>query len=452
MSENYSDYKKHVIEDIEACMEGMGCQPILFVGSGLSQRYLNAPTWEGLLKIMSEICPTLDKSYAYYKQSHKEPIAIASHFIEPFKEWAWHDQSLFPQELFDEKYNSDIYLKYKVSNYFKTMSPCLLLDKTCSFFSEIQAFQAINPHSIITTNYDMMLEGIFNEYEPIIGQKILRANSMSIGEIFKIHGCCSEPPSLVLTQNDYDDFKSKKKYLSAKLLAFFAEHPLLFIGYSASDPNIQSILSDIDEIISEDNDIIPNVYLLQWNKNLRTDEYPLRETVIVLDEKRKVRIKCIFADDFTWIFNSFSNKKPIDVVRPKILRALLARTYDLVRKDIPRQPIEVNYETLEHALSDNENLAKLYGITAIYDPSQVNAQFPFSLSSVGKSLGYKGWHGPQKLIEQIYREKNINIKISDNKYHISIRTGEVMNAHKYSQALVDLLKLVKTQQPYTVEQ
>ncbi len=47
------------------------------------------------------------------------------------------------------------------------------------------------------------------------------------------------PLSLVLTQGDYEAFETDKKYLSAKLLTYFAEHPLLFIGYGANDPNIR---------------------------------------------------------------------------------------------------------------------------------------------------------------------------------------------------------------------
>ncbi|WP_033070951.1 SIR2 family NAD-dependent protein deacylase, partial [Pectobacterium parmentieri] len=120
------------------------------------------------------------------------------------------------------------------------------------------------PHSIITTNYDELLESIYPEFTPIIGQKILYANHGSIGEILKIHGCCSTPKSIIINRDDYGDFIKKKKYLSAKLLTFFAEHPLLFIGYSAEDENIKNILSDIDELISENGDVIPNIYILEW--------------------------------------------------------------------------------------------------------------------------------------------------------------------------------------------
>src|SRR5699024_8957235 len=97
--------------------------------------------------------------------------------------------------------------------------------------------------------------------------KILKPDTMSIGEIFKIHGSTSEYMDLVFNEEDYELFLQKKKYLSAKLLTFFAEHPLLFIGYSANDKNIQRILTAIAEIIYYDGNLIPNIYFLEYNKN-----------------------------------------------------------------------------------------------------------------------------------------------------------------------------------------
>jgi len=136
--------------------------------------------------------------------------------------------------------------------------------------------KTISPYAIITTNYDSLIESIFSEpnYVTIIGQQILKNNVFSTGEIFKIHGSVTDPRTLVLTHNDYEMFRQKQKYLSAKLLTYFAEHPLLFIGYSANDPNIQAILSDIDELISPDGSLIPNIYMLERKENLNPNEYP----------------------------------------------------------------------------------------------------------------------------------------------------------------------------------
>ncbi|MCV5737918.1 SIR2 family protein, partial [Escherichia coli] len=82
------------------------------------------------------------------------------------------------------------------------------------------------------------------------------ANYTSYGEILKMHGCSSQYETIVLTAEDYTDFNKRKKYLSAKLLTYFAEHPLFFFGYSATDTNIKGILSDIDEILAPNGELI----------------------------------------------------------------------------------------------------------------------------------------------------------------------------------------------------
>ena len=450
MINKYSDYIHHVQDDVEACLDSMGCQPILFVGSGFSRRYINAPNWEELLICMAELCPKITKKYAYYSQTHKNEIDIGSKFIEPFKEWAWEQMDLFPEQLFSTAYDSDIYLKYQVAQYIDNITPSNPISDLTESEDELIALKTINPHAIITTNYDSLLQKIFNEYEPIVGQQILRYNTFSIGEIFKIHGCVSDPNSLILTRSDYDEFAKKKKYLSAKLLTFFAEHPLLFIGYSASDPNIRSILSDIDEILSENSELIPNIYLLEWDKDLSQNDYPPRDTLISLDEHRNIRVKCIVAKDFKWVFQAFANNKPLESIHPKTLRALLARTYDIVRCDIPRKLLEVDFETLEHAVSVDGALGKVYGITTVSDPSKVNAQFPYSLTQVAEKLGYRSWHPANELLVKVKEEKNIDIKSSDNQYHIAIKSGASVQTRKYSQNLIDLLLQVKNREEYQV--
>lgn len=431
-------------------IEGTACQPILFVGSGLSRRYFSGPSWDELLARLAVMCPLIDKDYAYYQQIMRSPLAIGQHFAEKFQEWAWAGgREQFPPELFVAGTHPSTYIKHSISKLLRELTP-QDMDHVAAHAAELTALMAIKPHAVITTNYDGFLEVVFPDYQPIVGQQIIRSANVSVGEIFKIHGCVSNPSSLVLTQSDYDEFIRKKKYLSAKLLTYFSEHPLLFIGYGAGDPNIRAILSDIDENLPEQGGVIPNVYILEWRAEIPETEYPARERLIAVEEGKSVRIKAIEASDFGWVFEAFGSDQPTGGVSVKTLRTLLSRSYELVRTDIPRKLVEANFQMLQGAVDDQGAFAKLFGITTIDEPSALAAGYPYTLTQVSKRLRLNSWPHAQKLIDRVRAAKGFDIKTSDNKYHCSIKYSS-SPIHKYSDAAVLLLGKVLAGEDYEVE-
>jgi hypothetical protein len=67
----------------------------------------------------------------------------------------------------------------------------------------------------------------------------------------------------------------------------------------------------------------------------------------------------------------------------------------------------------------------------------------------GEELGYLSWHKAHSLIEKVRVETGINIKSSDNKYHIRVKIGN-STFGKYSDVALELLKLVRDGIPYEV--
>ena len=453
MMSRYGQYKAEITADIASIIERLGCQPILFIGSGLSRRYFSGPSWNELLGHLAKTCPVIDKEYAYYQQTLSGPLAIGQEFARLYQQWAWGaGRKHFPEELFAAGVPAELYIKHEIAQYLMSITPAALKDITgAGFAAEIAALQNIRPHTVITTNYDRLLELIFPDYTPIIGQQIIRGASVSVGEIFKVHGCVTDPASFVFTQGDYDQFIRKKKYLSAKLLTYFSEHPLIFVGYGAGDPNIKSILSDIDEALPVTGGLIPNVYLLEWRSEISKEETPSRERLIAIEEGKSVRVKAIEATEFQWVFEAFGTHHTMNKVSPKVLRSLLARSYDLVRRDIPRKTVEANFEMLEGAVGSPEEFAKLFGITTLSDPSVVSARYPYILSEVAKQMGLPGWNQVQFIMDRIRKTHGHDIKSGDNIYHYAIKTGTNSITHKYSKAAVELFKKVLANEEYTLE-
>ena len=89
-------YEQQITDDIALTLETLQVQPILFVGSGMSQRYFHAPNWKGLMQILAETCPKIPKKFAYYEQQFQKEntvdyMAMATSFIDAYSEWAWED-------------------------------------------------------------------------------------------------------------------------------------------------------------------------------------------------------------------------------------------------------------------------------------------------------------------------------------------------------------------------
>ena len=112
-----------------------------------------------------------------------------------------------------------------------------------------QRFSEISRHhisGIITTNYDSFLEDNCDGYKTYVGQNELIFSAIQgIAEIYKIHGSIENPETIVINEEDYDEFQNKAAYLTSKLLTIFMEYPIVFLGYSISDANILRILHEI---------------------------------------------------------------------------------------------------------------------------------------------------------------------------------------------------------------
>ena len=289
----YSEYLNERFKQLKTNMYDSGCRPILFVGTGISIRYMNAPDWKGLLDGLIKDNPNIKYPLGYYLQATSDLSEVASKIIDDYFNYAWQnkDKNLYPQELYEYP-DKSIFLKYTIAKKLSSYIEGFSIENN-EYKEELKLLSKLKPHAIITTNYDTLLEKIFNEkYKPIIGQQVIRKSEVNkIGQIFKIHGCVTRPQEIIISKEDYTNFRKKQKYLSAKLLTYFIENPIIFIGYSLSDENIIGILSDIADMISIEDNLVENIWLIDWSKDLiEEDRKPPTEKIINLGENKTIRI------------------------------------------------------------------------------------------------------------------------------------------------------------------
>jgi len=151
--------------------------PILFVGTGISKRYLeNSFTWDELLnKISFELNNNeeyyLDLKYKYKNgQNGYDYSKIALHLEKDFNKFLEKNRSGKFKDVNDKFYE---YMKDDVNiSRFKIYISQLLYDINIKEDKqkELETFKKIrkNINSIITTNYDLFIENTF-DFIPLIG-------------------------------------------------------------------------------------------------------------------------------------------------------------------------------------------------------------------------------------------------------------------------------------------
>lgn len=314
---------------ITKTIQQTGHQPFLFVGSGFSKRYMNTEKWDELLKIFCEEFSGNPFQYNLYanvineKDYYGQQPAIASLLetdynnavltLEKYRE--------FREDHEEELKNNDSALKIAVSKHLKNATYDLQNE-------EIKLLRELGTRSlsgIITTNYDVLLEQLFQNFTTYIGQEELLFTSISgIGEIYKIHGSVTKPESLVLTSQDYLEFEEKESYLIAKLLTIFLEYPVIFLGYSLSDRNIRNIFKIISNCLAQEKleQLKDRLIFVEYSEEEKVSEFSMQ-----FSNGNSVRMHKITTTDYKAIYKEIKATRA--KYNPSILRELRKDIYEL---------------------------------------------------------------------------------------------------------------------------
>lgn len=324
-------------QELRRLLETCSSAPVLFVGSGLSRRYLGTPDWRGLL---AELGAALPGGYDRYRLSAApdDLPGVATAMVAPYFEF--YERHLAGTEPYfppiSALTNQEAALKHGAAalvNSFHTRidDPALT--------SELALLEEADIDAVITTNYESLMESVYPESQVYIGQEQLFVTPLGVGETYKIHGCTTMPESMVLTAADYQSYRQKRPYLVAKLMTMFVEHPVFFLGYRLQDRNIGDILDELGACLSADDvsAFARRMVFVEWigdQANPILTQAPIR-----LATGATVEMTLVRTASFEWLFEELaSRRRQFPVV---LLRRLKEHVYSLVHDTKPTATIHV---------------------------------------------------------------------------------------------------------------
>lgn len=347
--------------------------PVLFIGSGISKRYLyRYPDWNELLALSFRKINGDPFQFQKYKDQFvrqglsdfevntKLAAVIENQFNEAFfdrrikldrvKNPNWVQRGISPYKMFLSKFfkNMTIYHSEKIDN-------------------EISKFRAMKNKisAVITTNYDLFLEKyIFStDFKVFVHQnELFSSDSYNIAEIYKIHGSVSDANSIVITDADYSHFTESRKLIIAKMLTLFAESPIIFLGYSFTDENVQLIISEfLGCLTSKELEHIDEHFVFISYKKHEDDLKEIRRTITTKNGV-DIPITEIQTDNYSRVYDILNRITPgISPVRIRETRKIVKTIVDQSVASMDASSIIVGLDDLSNVNLSNKPLAIAIG-------------------------------------------------------------------------------------------
>jgi len=341
----YNEYEK-----LCSTIRNFSTTPILFIGSGISRRYYNLPSWRELLETFTQFISKDEYKFSQYMTlSNKDFTRIASLLESDFNK-AWYENPelfILPEHLLELIKQGISPFKCAVAHYIDTKS---ILNP--EYNDEIELLKTVlDTHvtGIITTNYDTLIETYAPNYITYNGQDdLLFSRLQGINELYKIHGSTTNPESIIITADDYENFNKKRTYLIAKLLTHFIEYPIIFIGYSMNDTNIQNIFKSIEECLTaEQIEKINSQILFISRSTTQNDLVKFGSNIHISMHINQgsasapaLQMQQIYISDFKLLYNALKEKKASIPLR--LLRMFREEFYQYTLYNKPQKHLAIS--------------------------------------------------------------------------------------------------------------
>lgn len=347
--------------------------PVLFIGSGISKRYLyRYPDWDELLALSFRKISGDPFQFQKYKDQlvrqglsdFEVNIKLATIIEDQF------NNAFFDRKIKLDRVKNPSWVQRGISPYKMFLSK--FFKKMTVYHSEknneeISKFSALRNKisAVITTNYDTFLEKyIFaTDFKVFVHQnELFSSDSYNIAEIYKIHGSVSDANSIIITDSDYSHFAESRKLIIAKMLTLFAESPIIFLGYSFTDENVQLIISEFLGCLTfkELEHIAEHFVFISYKRN----ENNLKEISRTITTKSGVDIPIteIQTDNYSLIFDILNRITPgISPVRIRETRKIVKTIVDQSVSSTDASSIIVGLDDLSNIDLSNKPLAIAIG-------------------------------------------------------------------------------------------
>lgn len=353
--------------------------PMLFIGSGISKRYLkSSPGWLDLLEELwnktnsSDFYAYLNKTRNSLKQQGGYNDAeidfhinteIASKIEDNINE------AFFNQELEIEGLTQkDAYIT-KLSPFKKMLSNIFSsYEFKEGVIDELEQFKKVLRKSqiILTTNYDTLIEDAYNsinedKIQTYIGQNGFFRSTIGYAELYKVHGCTTEPSTMTITAKDYNYFDENSVLISAKIISMLLHSPIIFLGYSLTDRNIRRIIKDFAGSLDADevSQLEQRLIIIDWTQG----ENELKEEVVV-DKELGCSFTVIKTDNYLNLFDKLSQiNQGVSPAEVRRYQHVIKKIIEVRGKEGTLNTVLVSQQQLDNMseILDNKNIIVALG-------------------------------------------------------------------------------------------
>jgi hypothetical protein len=144
--------------------------------------------------------------------------------------------------------------------------------------------QDLSPAWIITTNYDLVIEGLLMGRSMPLGPNDSLSSRKGIIPVFHLHGRRTNPEEIIIAQEDYVTLFRPTEYRQIKLALTIKESTTLLIGYGLGDVNVLTALDWSRNVFKAAETTYPSdVIQILWTESPKETPYRDKNGMVIFE-------------------------------------------------------------------------------------------------------------------------------------------------------------------------